>query len=186
MIFLAAIVVGIVAGWAGGGRLIALSEVRLHAWPAVLAGVLFNVLLPLLWPGLRAHLWAELARACLLYGAIGYLLWANRAMAGGAAVAAGMVCNAVATLRYGGRMPVWVAAAWRQLAARARLVAGGYVDHAPMWHPHLVGWLGDVFTVPPPLRPDVFSIGDVGIAIGLAMFLSAAMRPRRGSLTTGS
>lgn len=186
MIFLAAIVAGLVAGWIGRGRLLGLAEVRLRAWPAVLAGVLCNVLLPLAWPGMRAVPLAELARACLLYGLVGYLLWANRDLAGVVPLAVGAACNALATLRYGGRMPVWVAAAWRQPAARARLVAGGYVDHAPMWQPHFIGWLGDVFTVPPPLRPDVFSIGDVGIAIGLALFLAAAMRPRQASTAAGS
>ncbi len=186
MIFLAAVLAGLAAGWIGGGRLTELAEVRVRAWPAVLAGVLCNVLLPLGWPGLRDHLWAELARACLLYGSVGYLLWANRRLSGAAPAAVGTACNALATLRYGGRMPVWVAAAWRQPAARARLVAGGYVDHAAMWHPHALGWLGDVFTVPPPLRPDVFSVGDVGIALGLALFLASSMRSRRASAASGS
>ncbi len=132
-----------------------------------------------MWPHIGRHTGLEMARAAVLYVAVIGFLVANRRVPGALTVLGGTCCNALATLASGGRMPVAISALGRFPArAVATMTAGGFGAHAPLLHPAGVGWLGDIVASPAPLPPEVFSVGDILVGIGLAIFLSACMRPR--------
>jgi hypothetical protein len=87
-----------------------------------------------------------------------------------------MASNVIAILANGGRMPALptaLAEANREFEAHANSVA--------QLHPHLP-WLVDRWAVPGwlPLG-NVFSLGDVLIAVGGFVFMVAATRPRAGA-----
>jgi hypothetical protein len=179
LIFPLGILAGLLAGWARGGSLDALGRVRVRAWWLVLAGLVLHRVLPLLWSGGRAAAGLWVADALALYGAlVAFALW-NRRLPGAWLLLGGSAANAVAMLWAGGRMPVWTAVLARVPAATADALRRGALPmHVAMAQPGGLGWLGDVFPTPPPLPGDVFSVGDVGIALAAAVFLAGSMARR--------
>jgi hypothetical protein len=145
-----------------GGRLGALAELRLrHLW-AVYAALGLAVLAIGL-PGLPEWLRSLLLVAAYPVGAV--FLAANRRVPGMLLTALGAALNLLAIAANGGVMPASPAA-----LATAGLAAGeaGFQNSAVLADPRLA-FLGDVFAVPAswPLS-NVFSVGDVLIAVGLA------------------
>ena len=180
MISLYGLAAGLLWGWSRGGRLGALAAIRLRLWGLCLAGLALHRLLPLAVPALRGGMLGHVIDAGVFYAALAGFALANRDRPGAYALVAGAVANAIPTLLAGGRMPVWVATLAR-IPARATgaLMAGRDVSHVAMAHPAGLLWLGDVLATPPPLPPDVISIGDIAIAAGVAVFLAASMAPSR-------
>jgi Family of unknown function (DUF5317) len=148
-----------------GGRLAALADVRLHQ-PWLLAAALVMQTASIYLPGLPAT--ARIALQVLSYPVAGLFLVSNRHLPGMLLVAAGAAGNLLAMSVNGGVMPASPAA-----VAAAGLPAGqaGYSNSAVLAHPRLAG-LGDVFAIPSswPLA-NVFSPGDVLIALGVAWAL---------------
>ncbi len=177
MAFFFGIVLGFAVGWARGGSVLRLADVRWHGLIFLLVGPVLQQVLPWLWPGIAHHPPLEIGRAVLLYGGGLGFLWANRRLPGAWWVFAGTCGNALATFAAGGRMPVALWALYRFPAvALARMRAGGFGAHAPMLHPSGLTWLGDIIPSPPPLPPEVMSVGDIAIGFGLAVFLWSGMR----------
>jgi DHA3 family macrolide efflux protein-like MFS transporter len=176
--------VGLLAGFAAGGRLDNLIAVRFR-WPLLIFGALALRL------GTEAALARDVAivdtlRLPLLAAAYGVLavgLWANRARPGMSLALVGIALNATAILVNGGFMPVW----------EPSLTAAGF-GRADVLSPiHVIlpaaldgsffraaGPLGDVIPVPLPFLRNVLSIGDVVLSSGLAFFLFAALVRRPG------
>lgn len=152
-----------------GGRLMALSELRLRALPVPIIALALQVLLVSVVPGGNAQLHADLH--IVTYVLIGIFLIANRQIAGVPLIAAGTAANALAIILNAGVMP-----ASRSAQRLAGLTLSGHVFHnsAALAHPQLL-WLGDVIPVPGPL-PNVMSAGDCAIFLGMLVLLHRASR----------
>jgi Family of unknown function (DUF5317) len=155
-----------------GGRLGALVEVRLrHVWAIFAALGLEIVAMEL--PGLPDRLRAALLILAYPVGAI--FVAANWRVLGMPLIALGAACNLLAIAANGGVMP----ASPSSLAAAGLPVdAPGFQNSTALADPRL-GFLGDVFSIPAswPLS-NVFSVGDVLIALGILWALHGICRSR--------
>jgi hypothetical protein len=170
MLILWAIPVGIAAGLLLGGRFEHLANLAFH-WPwLAVAGLLVQVALftesGFAVAGGVAPLIYVLSTAAVLVAVV-----RNLAIRGMAVVALGALANLAAILANAGSMPADAGA-----LALAGLEAGGHTNSVVLEHPSLQ-LLTDVFAVPAwvPLA-NVFSVGDVLIAVGIAWAIAATMR----------
>jgi Family of unknown function (DUF5317) len=145
-----------------GGRLGALVELRLrHGWAIFTALALQVAALDL--PGLPEGLRPVLVVASYPVGAV--FLAANRRVPGMALVAVGGALNLVAILANGGVMPASPSAL---AAAGLPLDEPGFQNSAAVANARLA-FLGDVLYIPASWPfSNVFSVGDVLIAVGVA------------------
>jgi len=179
LIFWVALAAGLGAGFWRGGGLEPLGGLRVRGLVLPLLGGGLHVLLRV-WPGAAALPGGPLAASLILYAAIAAFLLCNLRLTGAPLALAGMSANFAATAWAGGRMPVWTGALWRiPPRVSGALLHGALASHAAMAHPAGLGWLGDILPAPPPLPPDVISVGDLCIALALALFVARAMG-RRG------
>jgi MFS family permease len=156
-----------------GGRLSELARLRLRAiWPLGLAAV---IQVAILWihPGGATWIHGSLHLASYLIAA-GFVL-ANSRVPGLALVGLGGALNFVAIAANGGVMPIRPAALTAAgLASAPRLFQNSAVLAAPR-----LPFLGDIFAVPAPLPfHNVFSAGDLCIALGAAVALHRLCRSR--------
>lgn len=178
MVLLDFVVLGAVAGLCLGGRLSAIGRVRIRSIVLLYAALALQVvaypfgMIP--WrtgDGLARVLW--LVSYGLLFGAA----VRNFSIRGIPLVACGMASNVVAILANGGHMPA---------LPTAIANANGDFQHVhansiSKLDPHLP-WLVDRWAVPSWLPfGNVFSLGDVLIAVGGFVFVVAAMKPRAHS-----
>ena len=150
-----------------GGRLGALADVSLRWVAAVLAALALEVIATEV-PGLPDRAQAALIMAA--YPVAGVFLVANWRVPGLLVALAGAALNFIAIAANGGVMPASPTA----MAAAGLPVQGtGFESSAVRPHPRL-GFLGDVFAIPAswPLS-NVFSVGDVLLALGVAWALHA-------------
>jgi hypothetical protein len=174
-----AIPIGIVAGWLLGGRLERLSGVRLRWAPLALLGLAVQVVIfsePVgTWLG-DAGPAVYVASTLVVFAAV----LRNLAIPGVAIIAAGAGFNLAAIVANGGTMPADPAA----LASVGGLPSGptnSVVVPDPALRP-----LTDLFALPPWLPfANVFSIGDVLIAIGIATAIALGMRGGRTAEVAG-
>jgi hypothetical protein len=170
----AAIVGGLVAGYALGGRLANLEHLRLRApWLVLLALAVQLVVFSPLSEG--AGDTAIVATHIASYALILTFVVANLRTPGIAIAGAGTALNALVIVANGGLMPATRAAlAFAGIPAAAEPHNNSAVADAGV---RLV-FLGDVMAVPEwvPLVANVFSIGDVLIAVGVAWLVAAGMR----------
>jgi len=155
-----------------GGRLGALAELRLRAWWLFVAALAVQLIafpfafLP--WrvdPAVATALWL------VSYGLLVVGVVLNRRITGVLLVALGMGANVVAIVANGGTMPV--------LPQAMRTAGADYVTRANSTataEPRL-SWLVDRWAAPDwvPLA-NVFSVGDVVVAVGAFVLVLAAMR----------
>lgn len=174
MILLYAIAFGLLAGLVRGGSLAALGSVRFAWAPLAVAGLLFQLALfsspvatrvgelgPPLYVGSTLVVLAALLR--------------NVRLPGLPLVALGAALNLAAILANGGAMPS-SPDAWRILDGVARVPAGEYTNSVLAGAGTHLAFLGDILVLPRPIPlANVFSIGDVCIALGIALFLVRAM-----------
>jgi hypothetical protein len=144
-----------------GGRLAALSDLRLHARPLVALALGLQVVALTLVPTWPRPLLVVLHGTS--YVLAGLFVRANRHLPGLVLIALGGLSNALAIAVNHGTLP-----ASRSAVARAGLQVDPryYVNSGVLEHPHLL-LLGDVFPSPPwlPLH-NVYSIGDLLILAG--------------------
>ena len=176
---IAGLFIGLLAGFAAGGRLDNLIAVRLR-WPLLIFGALALRL------GTEAALSRDVAivetlRLPLLAAAYGVLatgLWANRARPGMSLALVGIALNATAILVNGGFMPVWEPSLTAAGFGRADVLSPIHVILPAALDASFfrsAGPLGDVIPVPLPFLRNVMSIGDVILGSGLAFFLFAGL-----------
>ena len=176
---IAGLLIGLIAGFAAGGRLDNLIAIRLR-WPLVIFGALALRL------GTEAALTrdvgiVELLRMPLLAAAYGILavgLWANRARPGMSLALVGIALNATAILVNGGFMPVWEPSLTAAGFGRADVLSPIHVILPATLDANFfrsAGPLGDVIPIPLPWLRNVLSIGDVILGAGLAFFLFAGL-----------
>jgi Family of unknown function (DUF5317) len=172
MVFVDVVLVALVAGKLLGGRLEALAEAEIRGTGLAFVAIALQVaafpsgVLPWHTPGSVARgLWL------VSYALLIAMLIRNIRLRGTPIVAAGLLSNLVAIVANGGLMPVRPSA----LAAASR----SYSTHnnsIELVRPHLAP-LVDRWAVPHwiPLG-NVYSVGDVLIAIGIAVSIVVAMR----------
>jgi hypothetical protein len=107
------------------------------------------------------------------YGLAALFAVLNNRSAGTWIVGIGGICNLAAIVANGGIMP---ATSGALKASGWRAAPGHFANSAALPHPRLVP-LGDVFSTPPwfPVH-SVFSVGDVVIVLGVALFLHSVCR----------
>jgi hypothetical protein len=184
MFILYALVAGLLIGLLLGGRLESIAETRFRwGWLALVALAIQIVLFsPLAGAGLgEPGRWIYVGSTALVV----LVVVLNLRLTGLPIVLVGAISNLAAILANGGSMPASPAA----LAAVGHTVGDGPTNSAVVTHPALEP-LTDVFATPAwlPLA-NVFSIGDVLIAIGVAVAIVASMRaamPVRGGEGDGA
>lgn len=177
MFVLIAIPIGVVVGLLLGGRLERLSHIHFQwAWLAV-AGLAIQVVLfsttfadsfP---PGVGEAIYVASTGMVLV------AVWRNLSVPGLALVAVGAISNLAAVVANGGVMPTTPEA----LATAGLGSEEGFSNSAVVADPALAP-LTDIFAIPAgfPLA-NVFSVGDVLIAIGIVLTIVIAMR--RGDMS---
>jgi len=165
-----AVVIGVVAGWALGGRLANLAHIELRWAPLALVGLVAQILL---FSGPIASVvgsmgpWIYVASSALVLA----VLLRNLAIPGLRIVAVGAISNLVAIVANGGGMP----ASPDALAALGKSVGEAYSNSIETASPVLPG-LTDVYALPGWLPfANVFSIGDVIIGVGIAVTVCMGM-----------
>jgi hypothetical protein len=172
-VVIVSLVAGLGAGYAAGGRPGNLAHVRLRCiWLVVAALALqFMAFSPI---GSRLGGGSVIALHLASYGGLLVFAAFNLRSLGVAVASLGMTCNAVAIAANGGSMPARQAA----LAAAGVKYGGDSAANSRLIDDSTrLGFLGDLFAVPRsvPLA-NVFSVGDVLVAAGLALLIALAMR----------
>jgi hypothetical protein len=136
-----------------------------HTW-LVWAALAVQVLVISILPG-RHHTLSAMAHLGS-YALAGVFVFVNSRLPGAAVVAVGGSSNLLAITANGGTMPASPGALAR---SGWHAAPGHFANSAAVEHPRL-GFLGDIFAVPAwfPVH-SVFSVGDVIIVAGVAVFL---------------
>lgn len=172
MFILYAVVAGLLLGFLLGGRLESIAETRVRwGWLALLALAIQLVLFSPAAGGLGdTSRWIYLASTALVV----IVVLVNLRLPGLPIVLLGALSNLAAIVANGGSMPASPSA----LAALGGAVHTGPTNSVVLEHPALEP-LTDIFAMPAWIPfANIFSIGDVLIAVGVTIALAAAMRPR--------
>jgi len=174
MFLLYAILAGLLAGFALGGRLEGLSRLQLRwAWVFVAGLAVQLVLFSDAVTGWIGALGPPIYVLSTL--AVAAVIAVNRRIPGMPIVLLGAASNLAAILANGGFMP----ASAEALAALGYRTEGGYSNSSFVANPNLP-WLTDIFALPAWLpATNVFSIGDVLIGAGVVVIIVTAMRSSR-------
>jgi hypothetical protein len=180
VLLLYSIVIGLLLGKLLGGSISALAEVRFHWMALALLGLLGQVVL--FSDQVTARI-GDAGPALYITSTLMVLaaLLRNLRLPGLEVISAGAFLNLIAIVTNGGYMPS-SPEAWTALNGVAQLPKSGYTNSALIGPNTPLPFLGDVFYLPHPIPfANVFSIGDVVIAVGAVWFLIEAMRGRAGS-----
>jgi hypothetical protein len=175
MVLVLAVVIGVAAGWALGGRVGRLADLELRGMPlfALALGcqlVIFPTdVLPWSMPDGPVTALSLATYAVLVVVAI-----LNRRITGFPIAGLGMACNLVAIAGNGGHMPSLPSA----MRAAGLDYTGVHDNSVASAHPQLA-WLVDRWGAPGwvPLA-NVYSVGDILLAVGVVVIVSAAMGAR--------
>ncbi len=176
MFLLPVVAIGVLAGFVLGGRLGRLADVRLRApWLFYLAIVLQILAFPSLVMPWHA---AEGIATALSIGSYVCLVWVfllNVRLRGLAIAGGGMLLNLAAILTNGGHMPALPSAMRDAGLAFSGVHNNSVADAAPN-----LAWFVDRWAAPAWVPfGNVYSVGDVLIAIGVVVTVAAGMGARR-------
>lgn len=164
MFLLAVVILSVVTVRPVGGSLSALGRVRLRYAPAIFGALAIQIAIIGVVPG--GSPWLHRVLHIGSYALAAVFVVANRRLAGMRMLALGATLNLIAIVANNGVMP----ASRSALRTAGRLtVSTDFLNTAAVPHPRLL-FLGDILAVPHavPLA-NVYSIGDVCIAIGVAI-----------------
>ena len=172
MFVLLAIPIGVIVGYLIGGRLERLQQIRFEwGWLAA-AGLAVQILLfstPVadgLSPGVGEAIYVASTGAVLV------AVWRNLAVPGLAVVAIGAISNLAAIVANVGVMPTT-----REALATAGLAPDDAFSNSAVLEDPALAPLTDIFAIPAGLPfANVFSIGDVLIALGIVATIAIGMR----------
>jgi hypothetical protein len=179
MLWLAALVLGLIVGWATRGSLENLARIRLR-WPWLVVATLIVRAAILLTPFSRID-GVQYVYLAALAALLAWTIWQIELVRGIWLIAVGSALNLVVIATNGSRMPV------------APELAGPLVHSGTLGQYTLMGagtnlnWLADWIALPDPIGrfvPEAYSPGDVIIAIGIAMVVVLAMRSSAGPAET--
>ena len=175
MILLAVLLLALVIVPLAGGRLARLADLQLrHLW-AIGVALGLQILIISVFPDRYEWAHEPLHVASYVFAAV--FVWLNRHLPGMLVMGIGALCNAVAIVANGGVMPA------SPTALRAAGIAtendGGFANSTVVDDPNLL-FLGDIFSIPDswPIIDNVFSIGDVLIALGAVILIHSVCGSR--------
>jgi hypothetical protein len=183
VLIVAAALLGLAVGLLTGGGLRNLLARRLR-WPLVVIAA-FLVRELIIRTPLSGSPWAPAIFTVSLAVLVAWTAWHRGELPGIWLVTAGIAMNLLVVLANGGRMPVVASAVGR--GPRQLAQTGVWAGYAVMGPGTRLGWLGDWILLPPPLGrlfPEAYSPGDLVSAVGLAVVLLVATRPRRRAAPT--
>ena len=178
MLLLAVVILSVVTVHAAGGSLSALGRVRLRFAPAIFGALAIQIVIISVVPG--GSPWLHRVLHIGSYALAAVFVIANRRLAGIRILALGATLNLIAILANDGVMP----AARSALRTAGMLTSTtGFANSAAVAHPRLL-FLGDILPVQHAVPfANVYSIGDVCIAIGVAVAIhglaGSRLVPRR-------
>jgi hypothetical protein len=177
MLLLYFLLAGVVIGLARGGHLKHLGDARFQWWPVALGGLAFQALLfsePL---GSRVGEAGPFLYVVSTLAVLAALL-RNLTLPGFAFIAVGAGLNLVAIIANGGQMPADPGAVMA-LVGQASLPGDVFSNSVVAGSSAAFPYLGDTMVLPRPIPfANVFSIGDVLIGVGGALFLVRSMGRR--------
>jgi Family of unknown function (DUF5317) len=179
VLWIGALGIGLVAGFASGGRVDNLARLRFR-WPWLIVAVLIVREAGLVTP-LRNVDGIQYVYASALAALVAWTVWQIPRIAGIWLVTAGSALNLLVISANGGRMPVAVNLAG-SLAQRGHL--GQYTLMSPSTQ---LNQLADWIALPGPFGrflSEAYSPGDVIVAIGIGVIVALAMRSRARSVET--
>lgn len=175
MLLLYSIAAGLLLGRLAGGRLDGLTTVRFRLAPLALGGLLFQLVL--FSPAVTERI-GDSGPMLYVASTVAVLvaLLANLRLPGLWILALGAGLNLVAIVTNGGYMPS-SPEAWMALNGLPEVPTEAYTNSALITSATAFPVLADIFVFPRPLPlANVFSIGDVLIAVGAMVFLVRQMR----------
>jgi len=171
-VLIAALAAGLVAGYAMGGRLRNIEQLRIRLpWLAIVAlGLQLVAFSPV-----RGSLGdtGVIAVHFVSYGLLVWFVIVNRQRMGIVVAGAGLLMNLLAIALNGGFMP----ASRHALEVAGLQFSAATVNNSTVIHEGTRLWfLGDVFAIPDgTILANVFSVGDVLIIAGVAILIATAM-----------
>jgi hypothetical protein len=174
MLLLYFVVGGLILGLVSGGRLSRLGDVRILWWPVALGGLAFQLLL--FGPPL-AEMVGQAGPALYVASSVAVMvaLLRNLRQPGFAVIALGAALNLLVIVANGGQMPA-SPEAWALLTGTPEVPTVAFSNSALLEPATRFAFLGDLFVLPRPMPfANVFSIGDVLIGLGGALFLTRTM-----------
>jgi hypothetical protein len=166
MLLLAAVMLSVVTVRPAGGSLAALGRVHLRYSPAICGALAIQIVILYVVPGGSPGLHRALHIGSYALAAV--FVIANRRVAGMRMLGLGATLNLIAILANNGVMP-----ASRSARRTAGMLTSSteFLNSAVVPHPRLL-FLGDILAVPHAVPfANVYSIGDVCIAIGVAIVI---------------
>lgn len=129
--------------------------------------------------------WLHLLAYCMLLT----LVWLNRRIAGVTLLGVGLILNFTVMAANGGKMPVSYEAAQRAGASQEMLqvLQGDDMDRHLLMSEHTrLNFLADIIPVPilKSVDPEVASVGDIFLALGVFVLIQAAMLPAKRRKTS--
>jgi hypothetical protein len=179
LLWVAALAIGVAAGFALHGRVDNLARLRFR-WPWFAVAVMGVRGAVLLTP-LRHVDGVQYLYLVALTALVAWTVWQIELVRGIWLIAIGSALNLVVIAANGARMPV------------APELAGNLFGSGPIGQYTLIaaetnlGWLADWIALPGPLGslvPEAYSPGDVVVAVGIAVIVAVAMRTPSGSVET--
>ena len=175
MLLLYAIAAGLIVGSVAGGRISALADLHIRWLGVAIVGLVFQVVL---FHPIAAERVGDLGP--ILYVASTLAVFAallrNLSLPGLPVVALGAALNLLVIVANGGYMPS-DPGAWAALTGVAAVPTDDFSNSVLMGPGTALPWLADVFVLPRPIPlANVFSIGDVLIAVGIAWCVARSMR----------
>jgi hypothetical protein len=171
VLLLLAVVLGVLTVPLTGGKIAALGHTRLRLVPAIFGALALQILVISILPS--GSPWLHRVLHVASYGLAAAFLIANRHIKGLYIVMVGGALNLVAILANGGVMPASRAA---QETAGMTTNAKEFANSAAVAHPKLL-FLGDIIGIPKSVPfANVYSIGDIVIAIGAVIVVHALAR----------
>jgi hypothetical protein len=168
------------------GRLSRLADVELRLVSLAVAGLAVQVLIISIIPSSDGDAWTHTGSHIASYGLVGFMLYANRHVPWLWLIGLGGLANFICITANGGVMP---ASDWARETAGMAAATSEFVNSGVLADPKLL-FLGDVFPFPAPWSPNVFSVGDVVIAVGAFLCLhtlsGSVLAARRGAALSGS
>lgn len=186
MFILYAVIIGVVIGYLRGGRMKWFMYRPLRQKELVIGAFLIQIILFSQIPLFQTIPHTVTAYLHLLsYGCLMIFIFLNKNLAGFPILGAGIFSNALAISLNGGYMPTYLHnLEHTSMAKYSELIAKGepFNNSMIITGNTKLPWLCDVFRLPKwlPLS-NVFSIGDILIAIGICLFLAINMKPPKSS-----
>lgn len=177
MLLLYAVILGLVAGLLSGGKVAVLGSTHIRLWPVALIGLFAQLLLfssPL---AAAVGPWGPslyVVSTVLVLMALVY----NLRQPGFWLIIVGAIANFAVIVLNGGQMPA-SPEAWQALTGVAAVPTTDFSNSALSGASTALAFLGDNFVLPRPLPlANIFSIGDVLIGLGGALFVLQSMHGR--------